>query len=55
MEYLDQIKKSDAKIGEKYRAFFQLKHLNRIDLLLESFKYLGTSEYMRHEAVYAMG
>lgn len=55
MNFLDQIKSNKTSIGEKYRAFFELKHINRLDLLIESFKYLGKSEYMRHEVVYTMG
>jgi hypothetical protein len=36
-------------------AFFDLKHQNRLDLLIEGFPFLGTSEYLRHEVVYIMG
>lgn len=55
MEHLNKIKDSNSTIGEKYQSFFELKHLNRLDLLIECFSFLGTSEYLRHEVVYTMG
>lgn len=55
MEFLEIIKNPASTIGQKYMAFFDLKHLNRLDLLIEGFPYLGDSEYMRHEVVYIMG
>ena len=37
MEFINFIKDYSYSIGKKYTSFFELKHLNRIDLLLESF------------------
>ncbi len=55
MEFLEIIKSDQSSIGKKYTSFFELKHLKRLDLLIECFPYLGKSEFLRHEVVYIMG
>jgi hypothetical protein len=55
MQFLEIIQNPSSTIGQKYTSFFELKNLNRLDLLLLCFPFLNSSEYLRHEVIYIMG